>query len=773
MKLRWANRADTSGYTEETLTRKTFPSYDSLICALPVAPFDPIVDTLLVRDVELYYDSAALNTFIDRIALIHDYYASLSLLDSLQHFTSNLHLEKAALLPYNYLKIQELCRVLDQINSRDFTGQLLRNGFDPSGLMRKYDQTYKHSRSLIYNFIDEMHRTGTIPWDGDGERLAAYFTSRVVSYVRRSYQMDQQQGRIYNDCLDHFFDHGDFPPEEGVEAKMLKKMFPDAGQDTIARFISKMVYDSYRNTALQLMNQNHYAEAFSTMENGQRFIAGNPSLTGIPKDESIQSQAAQGICDSYTGIASTCMRGHKYDMAESYLKKADQYALEHSKYIRSDSGYRAVFSELFFLRNADCDQLLEQKQFAAALDCYHAFEKAYPARDLALLSKELGPKKSLAMAGLGNLSAMRTEDALKRKDADTALFYYEQATALRREAKIQEPVDDRLDSLAPLMAHIKFEQIFKEGAQSLEKRQFTLAVAQFKEAGALADQYRIDRGHEFDSLYRRAMKHLLIVQLSASQKKIWANEFDSAQLTVQKTEAAGFEYGFLDDPDFSSAVEKYKVKMQEQKCRNLQDSIELRMIRADRSGALKNYQNIMRYFQEALNLITSAPACNLDSKLLNDSLAKYKNPADYQRNEQRINAMIAIGDYAAAVNSLKENQVLFNVGQLSQFGLKQVELFEFVAGKSNPYLTETAAGFLCQSGEFQSAFRFLLLLREQGVASKQVRILQQNIGQALAKSDLAANPDENPVSSVLKYPVENDWYTYFREAYMAAMKIQK
>ena len=355
MKLRWANRADTSGYTEETLTRKTFPSYDSLICALPVAPFDPIVDTLLVRDVELYYDSAALNTFIDRIALIHDYYASLSLLDSLQHFTSNLHLEKAALLPYNYLKIQELCRVLDQINSRDFTGQLLRNGFDPSGLMRKYDQTYKHSRSLIYNFIDEMHRTGTIPWDGDGERLAAYFTSRVVSYVRRSYQMDQQQGRIYNDCLDHFFDHGDFPPEEGVEAKMLKKMFPDAGQDTIARFISKMVYDSYRNTALQLMNQNHYAEAFSTMENGQRFIAGNPSLTGIPKDESIQSQAAQGICDSYTGIASTCMRGHKYDMAESYLKKADQYALEHSKYIRSDSGYRAVFSELFFLNPHNSD----------------------------------------------------------------------------------------------------------------------------------------------------------------------------------------------------------------------------------------------------------------------------------------------------------------------------------------------------------------------------------------------------------------------------------
>ncbi len=765
MKLKWANRADTSGFTEETLSGKPMSRADSLICDIPVVSYDPEVDTLMVRDVELLYDSVALQTFFDRIALIHDYYASVSLLDSLQQFTANVHLDNDGLLPLNYLMVEEVNRVMERIAALDFPENLLRNGTDPRGLVVKYKHMFRHSRSMMFNFLDELHKTGTIPWNRDVDRLAMYFTSRVFSYVRRSFLMDQQQGRIYYDCLDHFFDHQTIPGEENVAGILLEKMFPDAAKDTIIRYISQRIYASYRITAQQLMYQNRYAEAYSMMENGRRFIEGNPSLHGTAVDHQLQSQAAEGICNSYIGIASSCIRSHKYILAETYLSKADQYAAAHTEFIRSDSSYRAVFSELFFLRNVDCDQLLEKKKYAEALDCFQQFEKAYSARDLALVSTQLNEKKSTAIIGLGKISTLLSQDALKHKAADTALFYYEQATALRQEANSNGQVDVTFDSLAPLMALIKYKQIFKEGAMALEKRQYTLAVTRLKEAKSLAEIHRIDRDREFDSLYRQAVKNWLIVQLSASQKKIWANQFDSAQIALQSTEAAGFDFGLLNDPDFSTAIEKYKMKIIGQQCKNLQDSIDLQIIRADRNAALKNFINASRCYNAALNMVLSDTVCHLNQQSLKDSLTKYKEPSDYQQNVITVNARVAVGDYTGAMKLLIENQLRFTTAVLKRFGLQATDVHEFISLRNNPYLTQTAASFYLDTRQPLEAFRFLLMLNNQHVEASQVKALQKNLGQALAKADLAADPDEITTTALQKYPDKDDWFSVFRTTY--------
>lgn len=765
LKIRLANRADTSGYVELTLAGKQLPPADSLIGMLPLASYDPMVDTLLIRDVELFYDSADLETFSGRIELIHDYYASVAMLDSLQQFTSGLQLDNTKQFPVNYLKIEELSSILAQIDARDFPAKLLRNGFDPMGFMVKYRRMYTLSRTLVYNFMDEVRKVGTIPWNGDIDGLADYFTSRVFSYVRRSFLMDQQQGEIYHDCLDHLFDKSTFPREENIPEVMLSKMFPDAGQDSIARFVSQRIYASYSAKAGQLINQNQHAGAFAMMENARVFVSAIPALKGFADDTSLQSQAAEGIYNSYIGIASTCISNHKYDMAENYLSKANQYAASHEGYIRSDSMYRAVFSELFFLRNVDCDQLLDMEKYAEALDCYQQFERNYSAHDLAMIGTQLDRKKSIARVGLGNLSATRSEDALKRKDTDTALFYYEKATALIQKAEIQQTVDDRLDSLAPVMAGIKYGLIVGEGAAALEKRQFTRAVNLLHDAKSLAEQNGLSRSREFDSLYRQAMKNFLIVQLSSWQKKIWANQFDSAQWAIQHTESVGFDFGLLEEPDFLYALNNYRIRIREQKCRNLQDSVELRLIRADRNAAMKSYLNVTRYYQEALIIAASDTSCKINKILLNDSLIRYQAPSRFQRNEQMMNAMVSVGDYNETIQLFVENIALHEAGKLWRFGLGKPDMYEFVTNKNNPYLTEATANFLLKNGQSREAFRFLLLLNDQNVAARLVQPLQREIATALAREDLAAHPEENQAEALLKYPVATEWFEVFRKIY--------
>ena len=135
--------------------------------------------------------------------------------------------------------------------------------------------------------------------------------------------------------------------------------------------------------------------------------------------------------------------------------------------------------------------------------------------------------------------------------------------------------------------------------------------------------------------------------------------------------------------------------------------------------------------------------------------------------------MIAIGNYSGATNLLVENQRLFRAGNLTRYGLQQVDLYEFTVDKTNPYLTEEIAMFLYKNGQLSEAFRFLMLMMNQGVSAKQVKALQENLGKALAKSDLAANPDENKLLALRKYPVENNWFSVFSEAYSGEWELLK
>ncbi|MFZ4520306.1 MAG: hypothetical protein ACOYNC_01295 [Bacteroidales bacterium] len=766
MKLRWANRADTSGYSEQTVTGKALQGGDSLVCVLSAGSFDPQVDTLLIREVEFYYDTLALQKMLARVELIHDYFASVLILDSLLQFAGDIQLDRPDRFPVNYLKVEEISRVISRIEERDFPGQLLRDGYDPLELMGRYRQMYKDSRSLVYNYMDELRKTAAIPWSGNVDLLADYFSTRIYSYVRRSFLMDQQQGHIYTDCLDHLFDNGAFPPEENIQVLLLAKMFPDAGIDTVAGYISKHFYAAYPRIAVRLMNENLYAEAFSMLENGHRFVAANPSLKGFLPDRQLESQAAEGIFNSFIGIASTCMVNHKFNMAETYLRKADQYAAAHSDYIRSDSAYRAVFSELFFMRNADCDQLLSGKKYAEALDCYQQIEQTYSPRDLAAVKTELDNKKSAARMGLGNLSAMLSQEALSRQEPDTALFYYKQATSLRQNSISREQVDSKLDSMAPVMAHIRYQQLFREGATALDKRQFTLSVSLLKEAKTLAEDQKLDRSKEFDSLYRQAMKNLLIIQLSAAQKKIWSNQFDSARLALQKTEAAGFDFGLLNDPGFIAAMEHYKIKITEQRCRNLNDTIDLRLIRADRNIALKNYVNAIRSLQQALDFSRTMKECGIAETPIMDTLAKYREVAGYQERLSLAKSRVVTGNYAEAVSDLVENQQAYQQFRLNRFGLKEESAYEFITSRNNPYLSEQAAMYYAGKENFHESFRFLALAHAQGLLTESTLLLQQLLGDKFAQEDFLQHPGGNAIDNIVKYIQEDAWFDAFRKTYL-------
>ncbi|MEI7982693.1 MAG: hypothetical protein WCI71_13660, partial [Bacteroidota bacterium] len=497
--IRWANRFDSSSYTEQRALSGRIGIRDSILFQLPAVHYDPDLDTIILCDFDFFYDSLQLTRFRQRRQLIDDYYASSVLLDTLQQVADTMDVSNPALLPLHFIQVEEFNKVLQQISSRNFPENLLDSGFDPAQIGRRYQELYRISKTLTYNYRDALYEEGGLPWDLNMAGIAGFFTARMFSFVGKSQWMDDFHGDIYRDYLDHYFDRISFPVSENIPEMLLRKMYPESQHDTLVSFVAKQVLSSYCRLARMLMERYQYAEAVSLIENARKFRAAVPGKENFKEEDSLLVQASTEVYNAFTGIAYGCIRNQKYQMADEYLAKAAEYRLMHPGLIHADSLYRKVYSELFFLRNTGCDQLLDQKKYLEALDCYRLFEQNYAADELVPVSAQLNKKKKCALSAICIEAIIQSLAALKHDKPDSAIYYFDVVAPL-----LPDIQDDRLtlaqyDSVAPLIDRIRYKYLLNAGKQALDHRQYTLALQNFDKARALGARFLIVAA-ESDSL---------------------------------------------------------------------------------------------------------------------------------------------------------------------------------------------------------------------------------------------------------------------------------
>lgn len=765
MTLRWASRYDGSSFTAQRLISKRIGLHDSILLEMQVGSFDPSQDTILFHNIDFYYDSLQLSRFKQRRHLIDDYYASSILLDSLQLMSDTVDISNPALLPLHFIQVEEINKVLTRIDARNFPQYLPDSGYDPKQLVSRYNNLFKLSRTLTYNYMEALLKTGVVPWDGNISRIADFFTARMLSFVEKSQLMDDYHGDVYLDYLKHYFDGISFPEDQNILELLLRKMYPDARNDTVARFVSQQVMASYRHLVRHLMENNRFAEAVSLIENAKMFIAANPVIDDFIDENGLLIQASTEIYNAYVGIASGCIHNQMYQMADDYLEKALKYRSMHPGLIPGDSLYRQVYSELFFMRNSRCDELLDQKKYEDALGCYRLFEQTYPGDELAPVTEQLVKKKRSAVTGICSEAIYNSLKAIKNNQPDSALFYFDGATTLLPELPNDSLIIKHYDSVAPFIGQVRYKQLFIAGRQALERRQFTLAIDYFDQVRLLKDQFRLTPFGEFDSLYRKAMKNHLLIDLSADMKDIWASRFDVAEASLDQIRELGSTYGLASDPEFVSSLERFLEKIGEQKCRDLNDSVTYLMICADRNIVLKNFRNAGNYFKRAIRMADSIRNCGLLSESIVDSLTKYTPAVIYQENIENALKWMASGGYDTAINILYETEKMYRTYQLENLGCISKPLFDFVSSRNNPYLTFQAIQFYREKSDDREAFRFLNLLQTEDFQAATTRSVQEELGRKLAQVDFVNVTRNTPEKGDKQFPPSDKWFRVFRDAY--------
>ncbi|MCX6285974.1 MAG: hypothetical protein NTY96_02535 [Bacteroidetes bacterium] len=730
---------------------------------------DTAVDTLIAGNFSFSYSEACWQQFYTRKSLIDDYYASVAMIDSLDIEVQKWDITDPRLIPINYIRLSELVRMLDLIRERNFGNSLIDGGGDSKHLLEKNLALYKISRTCQFNLAETLEKSGVIKASTSPDSINDYFIERLMRYIRFSSLMDNMQGRIYQDYLNTWYSKHVFENDADFIKSILIRMFPDAQPDTLLSWASENLMQAYRRKAKGLITEKKFSDAVLLMENARSMVAVNPYLKNQNGWEHLMSEAVNGIYNSYAGIASSSLDGGNESFAMEYLQKAEKYREQYPVYITSDSIYRRVYRAIFIGQLDHCNSLLEEGSYPEALECLKSCEQKYKGKALEILAPDISVKEEKARMGIIKGLAGKSLRELKQGFQDSALAYFERAAAMVKDLNPVSRNVAALDSLAPSIAVIRARKINALASAYYHQRQFSRAILQFEQAGKISAEYTIPADPFADSLYHQSCKQWLLDRISQEQRLIWSDKPDSAASFLTLAKETAKSKGLDKDTDILKAIALYNSRINNQTCELMEDSLVLFNIRAGRCFAIHNYNRGIRILQNAIHQAGRMSFCNFNVTAMQDSLAKYNDPAEYMTKLDEVNICMAAGEYERGLQILAANEKFYSGNRIDHFGIPLTSVYDYVLAKANPFISMRALDYYTFNDPVE-ALRYLMLLHVQGMPDDQSFICQEKLARSLAARDKLVYGNADPQNIVRRYSASSAWMGRFTEVYIQEWK---
>lgn len=443
------------------------------------------------------------------------------------------------------------------------------------------------------------------------------------------------------------------------------------------------------------------------LRNIRLFSEVNPYLRGTVDDREIITKAANGIYDSFLGVAEIAILNGKEEMARSYLLRAQNYRKEHAGYVTSDSLFNKVFGELVAGSLSPCDTLFAASKYPDALQCYLDFENGFDSLTLSLIHRGLEPK----------------------------------------------------------IQFCRYKMLIGEGEKNLSKNDKPEAGRCFFLARQLAQEKSIPADTLLDSLCREAYPYYLVHLLNIGEVWVWmgqlgrARQFADSIAYLQRTTGVG------SSRDLSDALAGYKRKLDKRICWNANETVDVLLLRAKEKRKTKAFIGSASIIDSVEAIIRQNPDCLIPQTGLIDTVTKYLRAVDFQRMLQRIELEVLNGDYDKVISGLMEINHFYRSENITRFGLDSIAMFDFIREKSIQALTVSAFLNFQDKNDLDGAFTYLKLLRLQEYPRNYAKSFLKWTGKEFAGRDFRDQREKDPVLLVRSYTGFDPWMKRFRFAY--------
>jgi tetratricopeptide (TPR) repeat protein len=684
-----------------------FAENDSTLLQCQIPHFSCDSDTVVVYRLRFYFDEDALARFRERVTLINDYYAANAVLDSLERKVREIDLGEINRYPGYFIILEELNKVLVILQEKNFLQHLELDSLDPVGFQEKYMRLSRFSFSATMTFRENVKTPGIPNSAFSPDSLIRQFLDGMCSYIRWSMLVTERNSGIYHEFLERYFRLNAFGDDHEVIRNLVGKMFPGRDIDSTLAIISGKINKAYHDRADKLMKNQQYAEAVELLGNAHNFNEVNPYLKGSVNDREIITKAANGIYNSYLGVADGAIRYGKQEMARSYMIRAQNYRKEHAAFVTSDSLFNRVFGEVVTETLSRCDTLFTSSRYPEALECYRDFEKGFDSLTLSLIQRGLEPK----------------------------------------------------------IQFCRYKILIREGEKNLAKIDKPEAGRIFFLARQLSEDENFSPDSLLDSLCNVIYPFYLIHLLNSGEYRIWTNRLELARRFADSIAFIQRTTGVESSRELSDALAGYRRKVEERTCWNANEAVEVFFLRAQHEREIKDFIVAGSLTDSAVSLIRQNPDCLIPFTGMKDTTDKYQEALEFQRRLRRVEVCVTAGRFKDAVTGYIELEDYNRAHDIGRFGFPILPMFDYIRNRSIQELTLQAFLYFEGKPYPEQAYRYLKLLRLQDYPRKDARPFLEGLGKEYAGKDFRDQPDKEPVDLVRSYTGRDQWMKRFRFAY--------
>lgn len=725
--------------------------------------------SVTLSDHRFYYSEEAFLRFQERIRMINDYYAATALVDSLLERIKSYRPLTTCDLPEKYLLLMEINRVVHLIGEYDFEEGLGLKEHDPADFIRKFLNLDKFSRSATMTFEQQITEPSFIPWENDLPTLSLEFVSRLIPYIRNSMLLNGTAGGIYNQYLTSWFDQKGFQEEETVFYGLLRKMFPADNLTVKMKEVAQDVWDSYLQNVRDMIARYDYVGAIRLLDHADRFRE-RVSFPLYPGTDLLKGEAVKGIYASYLGIAESCIALEKFRKAEDYLDQAGEYLAEYRDVIPADTMFNRVFRNLFDHRLQECDDLLAEKHYTEALDCYQLFSQSYPPEMIAYVKEHLLIRQRQALKGIFSLERDGTLEGIEHQEMDSAMVHFDLARHVAGMLSGDPETGQAMDELNQAFLPVLYRYLADRGTYLNLTYNHEEAFRTFTRMKEIGEEIGIPLDTALDRRYRESYKYHMLNEISMATGLIWRDELARAEEYAREVETVMDLYNLDADPDLRSALTSYRDKIDRKGCLSVNEEAEQLAIRAWKNIELKRFDLAVRLLGDARKKSLQHPGCAIDLQAYDDTIKKYLSAAFYLEKLQQAANLDAIGDYGNALQIVTENERFYLLNHLDRFGVRLVTPVDFVGVSDKVQMYREAISWFLGLKDPGSAWYCLKRLKQAGADQRSTREFQERVGMALAEQDAGLFAGTDPEIRVRGYTGGNQWFAKFAQAYLIRWK---
>jgi len=765
--LAFFTKKDSSGYREFAQENYPVARADSNNLKLDFGCPDPGKDSIQLVSLSPNYDENALDGFRSRLNLIHDYYASCALIDSLQTLANSMNLQNEAHFPEYFVFLEEINKAVEIIGEKKFEDALNLSVYDPKNFIRKYTELFKFSKSLTMTFEERLEQAQFIHPSANVDSVITVFLSGLMRYINWTLLVNDRNGSIYQEYLETYYVRPAFGDDLAVLKKVMNKISPDVDADTLLSQLFHKIFVSYQRRAEELMKENLFAEAIELIENAKQFSKFNPFPEPAEFDKSARDKAANGIFDSYLSVASSSIRSRRYDMAETYLSKARGYRASHSASLTNDTVYQSVFMQLVKDQMVDCDSLSSKGRFMESLDCFLDLQSGYDSTSLALILPRLENIKEHVYVGIVKEMLQRARKFSVIHDPDSAIVIFDLAVNYAKKLNRNSTVRNSIDSMQQGFDKLKYAQFIDKAGYHFRRRDYARAYTTMNSAEEISGKYHFARDPAFDSLWHLLYPHYLQYLLISSEKIIWSNKLQEAGKFADSIAGLQEKSGLGSDQGLSLEIERYRSKISQKVCSDAMEQIELFEVRSTHYIERKNFRIAEMLLDSAVKVSDGTKACHTEMGSLTDTIRKYQEASTFQQFVIDADNQAAVNHFRDALVQYQKAETFFTSHSIARFGLTCEPFLVYVKGKSNSQITFAAMELYLAGKEARHAFECLNLYRLQDGDPVNVKEMQRSIGMEMANSDFLTMPEKDPATLVETYTGNDKWLSGFEHAYLS------